>query len=107
MLRAKKRIWNKSTGRDYSREAAYDASPARKKARAQRNKARSLLAKKGLVRVGDGKDVGHKKAISKGGKNSASNLMVQNASANRSFKRKSDGSMASETSKKEHKRGRK
>lgn len=48
-------------------------------------------------------DVGHKKAISRGGKNGLANLFVQNASANRSFARNANGSMKSETSKRERK----
>ena len=46
-------------------------------------------------------DVGHRKAVSKGGTNSLANLFVQSPSTNRSFSRKSDGSMRSERSKRE------
>ena len=46
-----------------------------------------------------GKDVGHKKAISRGGKNGLANLFVQNPENNRSFARNKDGSMKSERSK--------
>lgn len=49
-------------------------------------------------------DVGHKKAISRGGKNGLANLFVQSASANRSFARNANGSMKSETSKRERKK---
>jgi len=56
---------------------------------------------KGLVKKGDGKDVGHKRAISKGGKTTLGNLFVQSASANRSFSRNKNGSMKSEKSKRE------
>lgn len=45
-------------------------------------------------------DVGHKKAISRGGKNGLANLFVQNPTNNRSFARNKDGSMKSERSKK-------
>lgn len=58
----------------------------------------------GKVKKGDGKDVGHVKALSKGGSNSKSNLKVQSASSNRSFSRNANGSMRSETSKREGKR---
>jgi len=44
-------------------------------------------------------DVGHKKAISRGGKNGLANLFVQNPTNNRSFARNKDGSMKSERSK--------
>ena len=49
-------------------------------------------------------DVGHKKAVSRGGSNGLANLFVQNPTSNRSFARNKDGSMKSETSKKERKR---
>lgn len=59
-----------------------------KKQRAKRNAARNKLMKEGKVHKGDGKDVDHKHPISKGGGNKRSNLRVQKASKNRSFKRK-------------------
>ena len=71
----------------------YHAQPQAKLDRAQRNKARSLLAKDGVVHKGDGKDVDHTKPLSKGGASTRSNLQVKTASKNRSFKRNSDGSM--------------
>ena len=49
-------------------------------------------------------DVGHKKAVSKGGQNGLSNLFVQNPGENRSFSRNKNGSMRSETSKRERKK---
>lgn len=79
--------------RDYSKsgEGAYDSSPKRKKARAARNAARRTLTREGKVRKGDGKDVDHKKPLSKGGTNKRSNLQVMAASKNRSYKRTSKG----------------
>jgi len=49
-------------------------------------------------------DVGHKKAVSKGGKNGLQNLFIQSPASNRSFSRNADGSMKSEISKREKKR---
>ena len=49
-------------------------------------------------------DVGHKKAISRGGKSVLANLFVQDPGENRSFSRNKDGSMLSERSKREKKR---
>ena len=49
---------------------------------------------KGAVRKGDGKDVDHKQALIKGGSNTASNLRVRDANANRSFKRTRNAGMA-------------
>ena len=72
---------------------AYDQTTKAKKARAQRNKARRMLMREGKVEKGDGMDVHHKKPLSKGGTSTRSNLRAKPASANRSYKRKSDGSM--------------
>lgn len=49
-------------------------------------------------------DVGHKKAVSRGGKNGLANLFVQNPGQNRSFSRNAKGAMTSETSKRERKK---
>ncbi len=92
--------------RDYKRELNWEHSkkPNRVKDRAARNKARGMMAKKTGKAALKGKDVGHKQAISKGGLSTMYNLMVQNQGANRSFSRNRDGSMRSETSKKERKK---
>jgi hypothetical protein len=80
--------------RNYKQEYAnYDGTEAVKKKRAQRNKARRMLEATGAVKKGDGKDVDHKKPLSKGGTTVISNLRAKPAAANRSFKRNSDGSM--------------
>jgi len=81
-----------------------DKHPERAKARVQRNAARAAVAKKNGVKPTALKgDVGHRKAISKGGKNGLSNLFVQKPSENRSFARTKTGAMKSETSKRERK----
>lgn len=80
--------------RDYKAEYAnYDGTEKVKKKRAQRNKARRMLEREGVVHKGDGKDVDHKKPLSKGGTTVRSNLQAKPASANRSYKRNKDGSM--------------
>lgn len=71
----------------------YQKTEKAKKARAASNKARRMLEREGLVHKGDGKDVDHKKPLSKGGKTTRSNLRVKDASANRSYARKSDHSI--------------
>jgi len=65
-------------------QRAYNAKPEQKKNRAARNKARREAEKKGKVCKGDGKDVGHKKALKNGGSKSTSNTKVQSQKANRS-----------------------
>jgi 5-methylcytosine-specific restriction endonuclease McrA len=47
----------------------------------------------GKVSKGDGKDVDHKKPLSKGGGNKRSNLRVTSKTANRSFSRTKTGKM--------------
>ena len=69
---------------------AYDAKPAVKKKRAERNKARRIMEDKGLVHKGDGKDVDHSNPLSKGGKTEPGNLAVKSVHANRAFKRTKD-----------------
>jgi hypothetical protein len=80
--------------RDYKQEyATYDGTEAVKKKRAQRNKARRMLEREGVVHKGDGMDVDHKKPLSKGGTTTRSNLKAVPASKNRSFKRTSKGAI--------------
>jgi hypothetical protein len=97
--------------RDYKKEDAWDRGHkakngvSRGKARAMRNKARAMVAKKdGTTPKNLKGDVGHKRAVSRGGKSVLANLFVQNPGQNRSFSRNSDGSMKSETSKRERKK---
>ena len=61
----------------------YGARPEQRKKRAARNAARAkVVAKKGKAAV-KGKDVGHKKPLSKGGGSSMGNLKVQSVAKNR------------------------
>ena len=80
--------------RDYKKEYdSYHAKPEQIKNRAQRNKARRMLEREGLVHKGDGKDVDHIAPLSKGGTTVRSNLKAKPASANRSFKRTASGAI--------------
>jgi len=88
--------------RDYSKELAWEHS--KKKSRVKDRAARNAARKKLGLKVGDPRDAGHKKARSKGGGNGLANLFAQNASENQSFSRNKDGSMKSETSKRERKK---
>lgn len=92
----------KNGSRDYKTEyQKYAGKTAAKKDRAQRNKARRMMVAEGKARKGDGKDVGHKKAIGKGGLSMMYNLQMQSKSKNRSFAKTSTSKMKSETSKRE------
>lgn len=64
--------------------------PGAHEARMERQRARRALDKAGKSRAG--KDVAHKKALSKGGSNK-DGYTLQSPSKNRSFARNSDGSM--------------
>lgn len=90
--------------RDYKKELEWEHTKkkTRVKDRAQRNAARSAVAKKrGTTPTAIIGDVGHKKAISKGGKSTLANLFVQSPATNRSFSRNAKGAMTSERSKRE------
>lgn len=90
--------------RNYSREyALYQGTEKQKKNRAMRNAARREAVAEGKAHKGDGKDVHHVKALSKGGSNKTG-LKVVSASTNRSFHRGADNKLLSETSPKEKKR---
>lgn len=90
--------------RDYAREDKWDANhPGRAQDREERHKARAMAVSEGKAHKGDGKDVDHKTPLSKGGKTVDSNLRVVSAAENRSFSRNSDGSLKSQTSKRERK----
>lgn len=89
--------------RDYKRERAWEKANGDKrgKDRSTRNKARRKLG----LKVGDPRQAGHKKALSKGGSGlSLANLFPQSKKSNESFARNKDGSMKSETSKRERKK---
>ena len=61
----------------------YQATSEQKKNRAKRNKARADTKKRLGSAAVKGKDVGHKKPLSKGGSSSAKNLKVQSRKRNR------------------------
>lgn len=97
----------KNGKRDYKRELAWEkrtTGEGRQNDRVARNAARAAAMESKQVRVGDGKDVDHKTPLSKGGGNSSSNLRVVAAGTNRSFARNKDGSLKSQTSKRERRK---
>lgn len=96
--------------RPYKKEYAQQKARGELADRMERQRARRAMDKKGRDADGDGKadaregkDIAHRKALSKGGSNK-DGVFVQSASANRSFKRAASGALISETSKKERKR---
>jgi hypothetical protein len=78
----------------------------RQKARRKMDKTGRDANKNGVADKREGKDIAHKKALSKGGSNK-DGVTVQSKSKNRSFKRNSKGKLVSETSKRERKKSKK
>lgn len=99
-----KKVNGKSV-RDYKREnELYNSKPSERKKRSERSVARVQSNKAGTTSKGDGTHLDHIKPLSKGGKTTKSNLRVVKASENQSFSRNKDGSMKSQTSKRERKK---
>lgn len=84
--------------RPYKKEYEQQVARSEHPARMERQKARRAMDSKGVERTG--KDIDHKKPLSKGGTNAASNLRVVKPSTNRSFARNSDGSVKKNGTKK-------
>jgi hypothetical protein len=90
--------------RPYKKEYAQQKARGENDERAARERARYHMDKNGADKNGngkadkrEGKDIDHKKPLSKGGSNSKKNLRVVSRSNNRSFKRNSDGSVKKNT----------
>ena len=86
--------------RPYKKEYQQQKKRGEHKDRMERQRARRAIDKKGVDKnkngkadKREGKDVAHKKALSEGGTNK-DGYTIQSKRKNRSFKRKSDSSMA-------------
>jgi hypothetical protein len=95
--------------RPYKKEYQQQKARGELANRMERQRARRAMDKKGADTNGDGtadaregKDIAHRKALSRGGSN-GDGVRVESASINRSFKRNSSGALVSETSKREKK----
>jgi len=75
----------------------------RQRARRKLDKNSKDLNENGKADKREGKDVSHRKALSKGGSNK-NGVTIQSKSKNRSFKRNSSGKLVSETSRRERKK---
>lgn len=73
------------------RKAMANETEKDKENRRARMRARYQLEKEGKVKPNDGKDVDHKKPLSKGGTNDRSNLRVRDAKDNRGWQSEKDG----------------
>lgn len=81
----------KSSPAKLAYQKAFNARPEQTAKRVANNAARREAIREGRARVGDGKDVAHKKSLENGGSNARSNLQVQDRSTNRGW-RKGSGS---------------
>ena len=77
----------KSTKRKLEYQKAYNARPEEVAKRVKNNAARREAIKEGRARVGDGKDVAHKKSLENGGGNAKGNTVVQDRATNRGWRR--------------------
>ena len=100
----------KNKPRPYKKEYQQQKERGEHPDRMERQRARRAIDKDGVDRnkngkadKREGKDVSHKRALSKGGKN-ADGVNIQSKSSNRSFRRDSQGNLVSETSKRERKK---
>lgn len=75
------KITHRTPGQIKRHSRTYQAKPDQKKKRAKRNAARAAVKKTGANVAG--KDVGHKKPLSKGGTNAKGNLKIQSKKSNR------------------------
>lgn len=95
--------------RPYKKEYQQQLARNEGRARLERQRARETFDKKnhdgdgdGTADAREGKDLAHKKALSRGGSNKHG-YEVQHPKANRSFRRNSNHQLVSEVSKKERK----
>ena len=79
----------KSSPQELKTKAAYNARPSVTAKRVLNNAARREAIAKGLAKVGDGKDVDHKKMLDAGGTNAPSNLRVLDRKTNRGWRKTS------------------
>jgi hypothetical protein len=81
----------KSTPRKLEYQKEYNARPEMVNRREKNNAARQQLIKEGKAKVGDGRDVGHKKPLDSGGGNERKNIEVQDRKENRGWRKGQSG----------------
>jgi hypothetical protein len=78
----------KSSPRKLAYMAEYQKTPENVEKRVDRNRARRHAIAEGKAKVGDGKEVDHKKMLDKGGSDKDSNTRVVSAAENRGWRKK-------------------
>lgn len=81
----------KSTPQKLAYQKKYNARPEMVNRREKNNAARREAIREGRAKVGDGKDVGHKTPLDRGGSNADANLEVQTRKENRGWRRGKSG----------------
>lgn len=71
--------------------AEYQKSPENVEKRVARNKARRHAIADGRASVGDGKDIGHKRALNNGGSAKDGNTKVESTKKNRGWRKGESG----------------
>tara|TARA_R100001369_G_scaffold34466_1_gene59480 strand:+ start:423 stop:743 length:321 start_codon:yes stop_codon:yes gene_type:complete len=99
----KPRPYKKEYKQQKARKTEHERRMERQRARRKIDKTGKDANKNGKADKREGKDVSHKKALSKGGSNKTG-VTIQSKSKNRSFKRNSSKKLVSETSKRERKK---
>jgi|TARA_R110002012_G_scaffold100251_1_gene238853 hypothetical protein len=99
----KKRPYKKEYQQQKARKSEHERRMERQRARRKIDKTGKDANKNGKADKREGKDVSHRKALSKGGSNK-SGVTIQSKSKNRSFKRNSSKKLVSETSTRERKK---
>jgi prolyl-tRNA synthetase len=99
----KKRNYKKEYQQQKNRKSEHERRMERQRARRKLDKNGKDANGNGKADKREGKDVSHRRALSKGGSNK-NGVTIQSKSKNRSFKRNSTGKLVSETSRRERKR---
>lgn len=77
----------KSTKHKLEYQKKYNQQPEQKQAGVERRRARRHAIADGIVAIGDGKDLAHKKPLSEGGSTTKKNLKVESAKKNRAWRK--------------------
>lgn len=81
----------KSSKAKLAYQAEYQKRPEEVDKRVARNKARREAIREGTAKVGDGKDVDHKRMLDQGGSNDKSNRRVTTQAENRGWRARNPG----------------
>jgi 5-methylcytosine-specific restriction endonuclease McrA len=81
----------KSSKAKLAYQAAYNKRPEEKEKGVERRRLRRQLIREGAVKIGDGKDVDHKKPLDTGGGHGKKNARVTTQAENRGWRKRTPG----------------